>query len=80
MDYKMNTVVVETNTLPLPIREKFHTSKVSMKDNDDGSVILLPLRDISELRGIAKGSTFTSEKLFENRREEKNIEDEGFKK
>ena len=71
----MNTFILETNTLPLPIREKFRTPKVSMQDREDGSVVLLPLYDARELRGMAKGSTFTSEKLFEYRRAEKAIEE-----
>ena len=66
----MNSVILDTDTLPSPIKEKFHTSRVSIQDRGDGGVILSPLREINELRGIAKGSTFTTEKLFEYRREE----------
>ena len=71
----MNTLVIDTNSLPLLIREKFQTSKVTIQELGDGRIILLPLNDISSFRGIAKGSTFTSEKLFEYRREEKELED-----
>ena len=71
--------ILETNALPMPIREKFRTAKVSIQDRKDGSVVLLPLRDVSEFRGMAKGSSFTSEKLFENRQEEKAFEDRGVK-
>ena len=63
----MNSFTFETNALPLPIREKFNTSKVSIQDCEDGSILLLPLFDVLELRGIAKGSSFTSERLFEYR-------------
>ena len=76
----MNTVILETDTLPSPIKEKFHTTRVSIQDRDDGGVVLLPLRGINELRGIAKGSKFTTEKLFEYRREEKAAEDADFGK
>ena len=72
----MNRIILDTKTLPSPIRERFRTPKVSMQ-NSGGGVILLPLSDISELRGMAKGSTFTSETLIEYRREEKTIEDRG---
>ena len=52
----MNAVILDTDALPSPIKEKFHTPRVSVQDRDDGGVILLPLREINELRGIAKGS------------------------
>ena len=74
----MNAVILDTDTLPSPIKEKFHTPRVSIQDRDDGGVVLLPLREISELRGIAKGSKFTTEKLLEYRREEKAAEDADF--
>ena len=72
----MSQVILDTETLPSPIRERFRTLKVSMQIRD-GGVILLPLNDISGLRGIAKGSKFTSEKLIEYRNEEKALEDVG---
>ena len=73
----MNTFILETTSLPLPIREKFRTSKVTIHEQSDGRILLLPLNDISNLRGIAKGSSFTSEKLFEYRREENELESRG---
>ena len=72
--------ILETNALPMPIREKFRTAKVTIQDRDDGSVVLLPLRDVSEYKGMMKGSGFTTEKLLEFRREEKALEDRGFNK
>ena len=72
--------ILETNTLPMPIREKFRTAKVSIQDRDDGSVVLLPVREVSEYKGMMKGSAFTTEKLLEYRKEEKAIEDRGFNK
>ena len=76
----MNPVVLDTDMLPSPIKEKFHTPRVSIQDRDGGGVILLPLREINELRGIAKGSEFTTEKLLEYRREEKAAEDINFER
>ena len=75
----MGEVILNTNTLPPLIREMFRTSKVSAQ-NRDGGVILMPLTDICGLRGIAKGSEFTTEKLFEYRQKEKEFEDRGFEK
>ena len=74
---KMSETVLDTNTLPPPIREKFRTPKVLIQNRDDG-VIILPLNEISEFRGIAKGSKFTTDKLFEYRREEKAFENGRF--
>ena len=74
----MNALIIETKILPSPIKERFRTSKVSMQEREGGGVILMPLGDLSGLRGIAKGSTFTTEKLFECRNEEKAIENRGF--
>jgi len=61
----------------MPIREKFRTAKVTIQDRNDGSIVLLPLRDVSEFRGMAKGSAFTTEKLFEDRRAKKAFESRG---
>ena len=73
----MSGVVLNTNTLPLPIRERIHAAKVTLQEHD-GGVILMPFHELSGLRGIAKGSQFTTEKLFEERREEKICEDRKF--
>ncbi|MCL2323080.1 MAG: hypothetical protein FWC47_13385 [Oscillospiraceae bacterium] len=74
----MGEVILNTDILPTPIRERFQTTKVSIRNYDNG-VIILPLNDISKLRGIAKGSKFTTEKLLEYRQEEKEFEDKGIR-
>ena len=74
----MSEAILNTNTLPPQIREKFCTPRVSIQYTD-GGVIILPLNEISTLRGIAKDSKFTTDKLFEYRREEKAFEDRYFK-
>ena len=73
----MNTLVLETKMLPSPIKEKFRTVKVSVKESKGGGVILMPLRDVSKYKGMMKGSAFTTEKLSEYRKEEKALEDRG---
>ena len=75
----MSEVVLNTNTLPELIRERFNTPKVSVH-NCDGGVVILPLNEISELRGIAKGSKFTTEILLEYHQEENAFEDRCFVK
>ena len=70
----MSEAVLSTNTLPLPIRERFNTPRVIVQDCESG-VILMPLSDIISLRGIAKGCNFTVDALLANRREERALED-----
>ena len=70
----MSEFILNTNILPVPIREKFRTPRVSVRNYDNG-VIILPLNEIGEFRGIAKGSKFTTEKLLEYRQKEKAFED-----
>ena len=69
----MNAVVLNTDTLPLPIRERFSAPKVSMQERD-GGVILLPLRESSSLRGIASQSNLTTEKLRAYKLEDKELD------
>ena len=45
-----------------------------MGDYKNG-VILMPLKDITAHRGIAKGSSFTTSTLLASRKDEKFIED-----
>jgi hypothetical protein len=40
----METLVLNVDTLPLPIRKEFHTSRVSAQERD-GNVILMPIKE-----------------------------------
>jgi len=64
----MDAIVLDTDTLPHPIRERLHSSKASVQERD-GGVILLPVREGSGLRGIAVQSNLTTEKLRAYKRE-----------
>ena len=75
----MTEAVLSTNILPSPIRERFNTQKISVKNHEDG-VLLVPLKDISTHRGIAKGSGFTTEVLRSYRRDDEVMEDIGMNK
>ena len=75
----MSEAVLSTNTLPSPIREKFNTQKIIIKNYESG-VILMPLKDISNFRGIAKGSSFTTATLLSYRKDESLAEDNGASK
>ncbi|MCL1883363.1 MAG: hypothetical protein FWF81_06410 [Defluviitaleaceae bacterium] len=70
----MSETVLSTNTLPLSIRERFSTQRVTVRNYESG-VILMPLSDIISLRGTARGSAFTVDALLANRREDSVLED-----
>jgi hypothetical protein len=72
-DEKMEAVVVDTDTLPSVIRERIHAPKVSVRERN-GSIILLPLSSGSGLRGIAKGSKLTTEKMLQYKRKDKELD------
>jgi len=72
----MGEAVLNTNTLPAPIRERFSTQKITVRNYESG-VLLMPLKDITLHRGIAKGSSFTTSTLLVSRKEEQILEDSG---
>ncbi|MDR1493812.1 MAG: hypothetical protein LBT05_13990 [Planctomycetaceae bacterium] len=69
----MKTIVLNTDTLPLPIREKLHSSQVFLQERD-GGVMLLPLNEGRGLRGIASQSKLTTEKLRAYKNEDKELD------
>ncbi|MCL1806989.1 MAG: hypothetical protein FWG31_04735 [Oscillospiraceae bacterium] len=69
----MSAIVLNTDTLPLPIRERLQSHKVSMQERD-GGIILLPLREGSGLRGIASQSNLTTDKFRAYKREDKELD------
>ena len=72
----MSQTILSTDTLPPPIRERFSTQKITIKNYENG-VVLLPLKDIALHRGIAKGSSFTTSTLSMSRDSERVKEDDG---
>ena len=70
----MSEAVLSTDTLPFPLRERFSTQRVTIRNYESG-VILMPLSDIISLRGAAKGGVFTVDALLASRREECAMED-----
>jgi hypothetical protein len=73
----MKFAVIETVTLPLPLRKMFHTQKVSVMERD-GSVLLLPISEEknegSGLLGSAVGSVFSTEIFLSYKAEDKELE------
>jgi len=72
----MSEAVLNTSILPSPIRERFSTPQITIRNHEKG-VILMPFKDISAQRGIAKGSSFTTNELHKNRKDDSNMEDKG---
>ena len=72
----MGEAVLNTDTLPAPIRERFNTQKITVRNYESG-VILMPLKDITAHRGIAKGSSFTTSTLLASRKDDQAKEDSG---
>jgi hypothetical protein len=65
----MTEQVMNTSALQSYLVAIIHTDKVRVSEADD-AIILTPIRETSGLRGIAKGSKLTSEKLLQYRRED----------
>jgi len=72
----MSEAVLNTSILPSPIRERFSTPQVTIRSYDKG-VILMPFKDISTQRGIARGSNFTINELLTNRKDDNDMENKG---
>jgi hypothetical protein len=68
----MTEMVLNKNTLQETLLRLIPTEKVRLQESD-GIIRITPVREINTLRGIAKGSRFTTEKLFEYRRGEKRV-------
>ena len=72
----MSGAVLSTSMLPTPIRERFSTPHITIRSHEKG-VILMPFKDISTQRGIARGSSFTTSELLANRNDDIEIENNG---
>lgn len=71
----MEAFVINVESLPMPIREKLHTKKVSVQEHD-GGIILLPIQETSGLLGIAKNDKLTLEKFFAYKKEDREQDNE----
>ena len=65
----MGEAILNTNLLPSPIKERFNTKKITIRNHESG-VLLMPLKDIATHRGIAKDNGFTADTLLANREDE----------
>ena len=70
----MTNTVVNTQSLPETLLRMIQTNKVHVQEADNGVIRITPIREGSGLRGIAKNSNFTTEKLVAYRREDGDLE------
>lgn len=69
----MEALVLNVESLPLPIREKLNTRKVSVQERD-GAVILLPVQEGSGLLGIAANDNLTVDIFNTYKKEDKELD------
>ena len=70
----MTNTVLDTQLLPEMLFRLIRTEKVLIQESDNGVISLTPVRKGSGLRGIAKTSKLTTEKLLTFRLEDKERE------
>jgi hypothetical protein len=68
----MTEMVLNKDTLQETLLHLIPTERVRLRE-DGGVISLTPVREASNMRGIAKGSSFNTEALFENRRDARHI-------
>ncbi|MDR1953570.1 MAG: hypothetical protein LBQ21_03705 [Clostridiales Family XIII bacterium] len=68
----MTEMVLNKSTLQETLFHLIPTERVMLRE--DGDVIsLTPVRETGKMRGIAKGSSFTTETLLESRRADRSF-------
>jgi len=71
----MTNAILSTKSLSETLLRLIQTEKVHIQEADNGIIHITPVREGSGLRGITKGSKFTTEKLLAYRREDKELEE-----
>jgi hypothetical protein len=69
---KMTEMVLNKSTLQETLLHLIPTERVMLRE-DDGIISLTPVRETGKMRGIAKGSSFTTEALLESRRADRSF-------
>ena len=72
----MRQIIIDTNALKLPqeFAEKIETEKVMIKQVNDGILITPFCSHPRRLRGMLKGSGFSTEKFFLQKQSDKELE------
>ncbi|MDR1013970.1 MAG: hypothetical protein LBL86_03210 [Coriobacteriales bacterium] len=68
----MTEMVLSKSTLQETLLHLIPTERVKLRE-DGGVISLTPVRETSKMRGVARGSSFTTESLFESRRADRSF-------
>ncbi|MDR1292183.1 MAG: hypothetical protein LBJ91_02140 [Clostridiales Family XIII bacterium] len=68
----MTEMVLNKDTLQDTLFNMITTERVKLRE-DGGVISLTPVREASNMRGVAKDSSFNTESLFENRRADRSF-------
>jgi hypothetical protein len=68
----MTEMVLDKSTLQETLFRLIPTEQVRLRE-DGGIISLTPVCEASKMRGVAKGSSFNTEVLFENRRADRSL-------
>jgi hypothetical protein len=68
----MTEMILNKSTLQETLLHMIPTERVKLRE-DGGVISLTPVRDTSKMRGVARGSRFNTEALFESRRTDKSF-------
>jgi len=69
----MTNAILATQSLPETLFRLIQTEKVYVQEADNGVISITPIHAGSGLRGIAKNSNLTTEKLMAYRREDEGL-------
>ena len=67
-------VDMESIKLPVDLREKIGTEQVLIRETDKGFLLVPFHKQAVKARGILKGSGFSTERFFEQKRADKEME------
>ena len=72
----MQQVIMDTNALRLPreLAGKIGTDKVMIREVSEGLLLLPMPQQTGKLRGMLKGTGFSTERFFEQKRLDKELE------
>jgi hypothetical protein len=72
----MQQVVVNTDSLHLPgeLRRKIVTEQVLIRETGEGLLLVPFCEQTKKIRGILKGSGYSTERFFEQKRADKELE------
>jgi hypothetical protein len=72
----MQQIIVNTDTLQLPreLQTKIGTEQVLIRETSEGLLLIPFHKQTAKIRGMLKGSGFSTERFFEQKRADKEIE------